>query len=190
MLLEKIILEDDETVLAQTRRHWFVLFSKTISLFLAAFAPGILLFVVTNITQFQQVINTIAAYGGQIIFIYAIWVLLIWMALFSVWTNYYLDIMTITNKRIVVVDQLGFFSRSTGSFRLERLQDINVDIHGIIATFLDFGTLEAQTASGSEEEFRVHGLPHPRELRATILRAADGLTRAAASAPHLPDDGV
>ena len=91
------------------------------------------------------------------------------------WTNYYLDVWTITNKRLIAIDQHGLFHRETASFRLERLQDMNVEINGIIATFLDYGILEAQTAGGDDDKFRATGLPHPRELKSLILEASDVL---------------
>lgn len=107
--------------------------------------------------------------------LYTGWLILSWMGFFSVWTNYYLDVWTITNKRLIAVDQRGLFNRSTGSFRLERLQDINVTIQGIIPTFLDYGNLEAETAS-NDKEFVARAIPKPQELKALILSAADAIT--------------
>jgi uncharacterized membrane protein YdbT with pleckstrin-like domain len=93
------------------------------------------------------------------------------MSLFSILTNYWLDVWTLTNQRFIAVDQRGLFNRTTASFRLERLQDITVSIHGIIATFLDFGSLEIQTA-GEENKFEARGLPNPEALKSALLDAA------------------
>lgn len=173
MRLEKIILEPDEKVLIQTRKHWFILFAQLISVLLAAIFPPIFLLI-------YSLLPTSAGFGLQeyfsapfILGLYSAWLLILWMMLFGIWTNYYLDVWTITSKRLIVIDQREFFNRTTGSFRLERLQDVNVEINGMIATFLDFGTLEAVTAGGNQEEFRASGLPSPRELKALILEAAD-----------------
>ncbi len=73
------------------------------------------------------------------------------------------------------MDQRGLFFRNTGSFRLERLQDINVSIRGILATFLKFGDLQAETAS-NDREFIARGIPNPQELKSLILEAADKIT--------------
>ena len=78
-----------------------------------------------------------------------------------------------TDRRIISIDQKSLFVRSIGSFRLERLQDMNIEIPGVLATMFNYGNIEAQTASGSEEEFQVHGLPDPRGIKAIILKAAD-----------------
>ena len=97
------------------------------------------------------------------------------MALFAIWTNYYLDVWTVTNKRLITVDQRGLFHRHTGSFRLERLQDINVSVHGIMATFLKYGDLQAETAS-EDRGFVASGIPDPQALKALILKATDDVT--------------
>ena len=89
------------------------------------------------------------------------------------WTHYYLDLWIITDRRIIVVDQVHFFNRKVSSFRLERLQDIKVSINGIIPTFLNFGTILAQTASDAESNFMSNGLPDPRGLQSTIQKATD-----------------
>lgn len=175
MLEEKIQLEADEVILAKVRKHWFILFMQILSVVLAGFLPLALVFLFYKLSLTESLGITITASTPTIAGFYAAWLLLLWMALFNIWTNYYLDIWTVTNKRLITIDQRGLFYRSTGSFRLERLQDMNVEINGIIATFLDYGILEAQTAGGSEDEFRAHGLPHPRELKAIILKAADEL---------------
>ena len=107
------------------------------------------------------------------IFILASWSLLVLMLGFMAWTHYYLDLWIITDRRIITIDQVHFFNRKVSSFRLERLQDIKVSINGIIPTFLNFGTLRAQTASALESNFMSSGLPDPREIQATIQRATD-----------------
>jgi uncharacterized membrane protein YdbT with pleckstrin-like domain len=114
-------------------------------------------------------------YTPTLIALYTSWLICAWMALFGVWTNYYLDVWTITNKRLISVDQRGLFHRNTGSFRLERLQDINVSVRGILATFLDYGDLQAETAS-EDRDFVARAIPKPQELKALILGATDKIT--------------
>ncbi len=176
MLAEKIQLETDETILFQIRKHWFILFTQLFGLFLAGFFPLIGLLIIDSIVV-RGFTESVHYSVPLIVALYAAWLILIWMAVFNIWTNYYLDVWTLTNKRLIAVDQKGLFHRSTSSFRLERLQDMNVEINGIIATLLDFGTLHAKTAGKGEEDFKAHGLPTPRELKAEILVATDALMR-------------
>jgi uncharacterized membrane protein YdbT with pleckstrin-like domain len=190
MLTDKIQLDTDERVLTYVRKHWLILLGKISGLVLAAIAPPVLMFFFITLPDSAPILEAIAPYRSYATPLYAIWLIFIWMGLFNAWTDYYLDIWTVTNRRLITVDQQGLFSRIIGSFRFERLQDINVEIHGIVATLFNFGTIEAQTAGGSEEEFRADGLPKPRELRATILRAADDLMDGYRDRPRHLKDGT
>jgi hypothetical protein len=95
------------------------------------------------------------------------------MMLAMIWTDHYLDIWVITSRRIININQVNLFRRQTASFQLERLQDITVEVSGIIETLLDFGTINAVTASGIHEEFRARHLPKPQQIKSLILQAAD-----------------
>ncbi|MCR4285846.1 MAG: PH domain-containing protein [Candidatus Kaiserbacteria bacterium] len=171
MKTEKIQLEEDEVVLLQVRKHWFVLCIQFFFVLALAIFPGVFLF----LTQTSSSIAKALPFNGSIVTaLYAGWLIIMWMVLFSIWTNYYLDVWTVTNKRLIAVDQRGFFSRVIASFRLERMQDISISVHGIIATFLDFGTLEIQTA-GEEGNFKVTGIPGPADIKAVILSSSDAL---------------
>jgi len=191
MLAEKIKLEDDERIIKYARKHWYVLFARIFTLGILAVFP-LIVFVLISIFATDFIINLdVKEYINIFIFLYIIWLLILWMILFHTWTDYYLDVWTVTNKRLIAVDQNGLFHRTIGSFRLEKLQDINVDIKGFVATMLDFGTVELETASGSEDEFKMYGLPHPQELKATIFEASDKLMKKDTKNHHgdyFPDD--
>ncbi len=171
MTTEKLTLEADEMILVQVRKHWFILATQIVGLLVVAIIPVIAYVFIGSVLS-ERV--DLTPYTGLLIFAFSAWLLIIWMALFNVWTNYYLDVWTITNKRCVAVDQKGMFFRTTASFRLERLQDIIVSVNGIIPTLLDYGSLEIQTA-GEERNFKEYGLPSPGNLKALILTATDNL---------------
>jgi len=176
MLFEKIQLEPGETVVAQTRRHWFIITMQLFSILVIGVMPVVLYFFVTYIAVDYIDIDTLVSESLPILFfLYIIYLMCLWIGTFTIWTNYYLDVLTITNRRVILINQKGFFRRNVASFRLERLQDMNVEINGLLATLLDFGTLNAETAGHSEEEFKVRDLPNPRDLKAKILQAADDL---------------
>lgn len=171
----KIALDTDEKVLLITRRHWFTLFVRMlapVSLFLFSL---IALPVFFSFSEVRAVINDAPELIPLAIFFSSLWFLFLWIAIFQIWTDYYLDIWTITSKRIVAIDQRGLFNRHISSFRYERLQDIHVEIAGIIPTFLDFGTLKAETAGDSGEKFIFKGIPRPRSIKAQIIAATDQL---------------
>ncbi len=173
MLFEKIELEPGETVLARVRKHWFIILSELLGSVIFALTPlFILVFYAVGVT----LPSTLSISHEQfllILFIILIWVLLFSLVAFTIWTHYFLDLWIVTDRRIIVIDQIHFFNRNVSSFRLERLQDIKVVISGIIPTFLNFGTLHAHTAGNTEENFTTRGLPDPRGLQALIQKATD-----------------
>lgn len=174
MLFEKIELEPSEKVLKVVRKHWFVIITKLFATFIMLLLPFFLLFL---IALFPSDILTVeiglADYTSLITFSIAAWSVLTLMAGFATWTHYYLDLWIITDRRIILIDQIHFFNRNVSIFRLERLQDIEYYIKGIIPTLLNFGTIKAQTASAFESNFKTNGLPDPRGLQAIIQRAMD-----------------
>jgi len=173
MLLDKIKLEDDEEVIIQTRRHWFVIVGQLVGMIVAIIAPPIIWLLVDleSIPAFENL--DLALAGPVFTFTYGLWFIFMWIGVFSIWTNYYLDILTLTDRRVILVNQKGFFRRNVASFRLERLQDMNIEINGFLATMLDFGNINVETAGHSEEEFKATGLPKPRDIKAAILKASD-----------------
>jgi len=173
MLLEKIELEENEAVLLTVRKHWFIILSELFGILIMLAAPFLLIILYVLLPTTLPASIDLTTYLPLIAFFSAVWLLFSLMAGFSIWTHYYLDLWIVTDRRIIVIDQVGFFNRKVSSFRLERLQDIKVLIAGIIPTFLNFGTIRAQTASAAESNFASTGLPDPRNIQAVIQKATD-----------------
>jgi len=173
MLFEQIQLETDEKILLVVRKHWFIPFTKIFALASSALLPLLLYLLLPTLITTIDTTSFVDIYAGLLIYFYVIWLLLHWIALANILTDYYLDLWAITSRRIIAIDQQGFFRRFLSSFRLERLQDMNISVKGIIPTLLNFGTIEAQTAGGSNEEFKTANMPDPRGLKALIISAAD-----------------
>lgn len=178
MLFERIKLETDEEVIRIIYKHWFIILSQTVISVLMALLPLLLWWLLTQpfITAELALDINLYAYGSEMLFLFFWWLLMIFLSLAHVYTNYYLDIWVVTNRRIIVIDQVSLFKRTIGSFRYERLQDISVEIDGVIPTFLDFGTIRATTASGNEA-FHTDLLPHPRDIKSLVLTTADARMR-------------
>lgn len=178
MLFERIKLEEDEKMLRVVRKHWWIVLIRSLSAVVLAVIPLLLLQLALSYIPGTIFTDLISTYAGELFFSYLTWLLLNWMLMANFWTDHYLDLWAITNRRIVAIDQRGFFHRFLSSFRLERLQDMNIEVVGIIPTLLNFGTIEAQTAGGSNEEFKTRNMPDPRGLKALIINAADERQRA------------
>ncbi|MBP6881395.1 MAG: PH domain-containing protein [Candidatus Pacebacteria bacterium] len=189
MLLEKIELEPEEIVLKTVRKHWFVIVTELFAILVMLLIPFFFLFVLALFSEKLLAFDiSIAHYTTLLVFAVATWSVITIMAGFTIWTHYYLDLWIITDRRIILVDQIGFFNRNVSIFRLERLQDIEFYISGLIPTMLNFGTLKAQTAGAHESNFKSSGLPDPRELQAIIQKAMDARLATLSGRPlHLVD---
>lgn len=169
-------LESNESKLLERRKHWFIIVVDLIGVGILALIPFILYGMLIGKT-FTIGAQTIVIYLPTALFIFlgSAWLLIFWMRAVGVWTDYYLDVWTITNKRIIDQEQKGFFHRETSIFRLDRIQDVTVETHGIIQTLLHFGDIHVQTA-GERRKFIMHGIANPRDVRAMILRAQDAMS--------------
>ena len=85
-------------------------------------------------------------------------------------TEYYLDVLVITSKRIIHADQKSLFSRNTSTLELEKIQDVTVEVDGFLETILGFGTVRIQTA-GEMKDFVLHQAHHPETVKEEILTA-------------------
>jgi hypothetical protein len=173
MLFEKIELESDETVIKTVRKHWFVITVELLTIIFMGLMPVFIFMVLLVIPPQEAVLRFFETQTPIIVFGLAAWLLMSAIATATAWTHYYLDLWVITDRRIIVIDQLGFFNRKVSNFRLERLQDIKVSIRGLIPTLLNYGTVRAQTASAAESNFESRFLPDPRELQSLIQTAMD-----------------
>ena len=174
MLFEKVQLEKNEVVLKIVRKHWFVIISELFAILIMAMLPFFLLLIFAFIPENLNLFNVqLGDYISLITFATAGWILLSVMTGFMIWTNFYLDLWIITDRRVIVVEQLHFFNRNVGVFRLERLQDIEIKVRGILQTFLNFGSLSVQTAGHFESNFSSNSMPDPRGLQSIIQKATD-----------------
>lgn len=174
MLLEKIQLEPGEEILITVRKHWFVIATELFGAFLMMLFPFFIVLIIIMFPNFLDAVDfSLAHYTKLIAFGSATWLLLSLMIGFMTWTHYYLDLWIITDRRIISIDQIAFFHRNVSVFRLERLQDIEVEVNGVLATFLNFGTIKAQTAGNSETNFVSKGIPDPRKIQSIIQGAMD-----------------
>lgn len=187
MLYDKIKLEPNEKVLTTVRKHWFIIVVEMLGILLFALLP-LFLFVLVALAPLPfDTTNLFLLYSQEILFVTAGWLLLSTMAGAGVWTHYFLDLWVITDRRIIVIEQVHFFNRKVSNFRLERLQDIKVTIKGIIPTLLNYGTVRAQTASAADSNFTSPGLPAPRELQSLIQTAMDARLASLGSNINLAD---
>ena len=161
-----IRLEKDEKILFTIRKHWFVFFVDIISVALLLLIPIAMIFGIHYLKQFMDISgNNIAL----VAIVTSVILLFVWVSIFIMWTDYYLDILILTNKHIIDVEQKGLFSRELSMFRLDKIQDVTSEVDGLIPTLLKFGTIHIQTA-GDDKDFLIRGIPSPFDVRHKISK--------------------
>ena len=93
---------------------------------------------------------------------------ILWIVLFLVVTDFYLDAWVVTNQRLIFVEVHGLFSRTVNSVDYRNVQDISVGIHGFFATLLNFGDIAIQSA-GTHGNFLFRQVPKPDSVKGQIL---------------------
>lgn len=165
-----ISLEPNETIILSGRRHWFILALRLLPLIPFIFVPLVIFGILGTVPlQIDSLVEMSGNGASFAVFILFSWFLFVWIGGFIIWTDYFLDVLIVTNKRIINIEQKGLFSRETASLRLDKIQDITIDINGILATFLLFGNIRIQTA-GEQEEFMIRYIKNPESLKSAILK--------------------
>lgn len=165
-MIQDIKFLPGEKVVLKLRKHWIILVRDTIGTLLLIFLPFILLAALQIIAPEYSDFKGYIAYMS---FATTLWLLIIWMALSVIWTNYYLDIWIVTDKRIISVDQVGLFNRKVTTLGHDRIQEIIVKEENFVQAFFHYGELDIETASPTDGDATMEGIPRPESVRKVIL---------------------
>ena len=160
----------DEKIVLERRKHWFPIAVEGVTLLGSGVAPTII--ILAAIALPEEVRTFILSNQPLLWFLATGWFLLMWVIFFVVWTNYYLDVLIVTNKRVMDVEQRGLFARDVAELRVDNIQDVKVEIIGILASLLKFGNIHVQSA-GYSREFVVRDIHDPNEVKHAISRQVD-----------------
>lgn len=148
--------------MAEVRRHPWLLFVESAFLIVVVLLPPFIYFFVSNAASFAS-----ESSFYLFIFLYSFILLFVLIAFMTIFTNFYLDVLLVTNERIIDVEQKRFFSRELATVALENIQDITVKVNGLLANFFGYGDLYIQTAAESRE-FILKGIPDPEKFKKII----------------------
>lgn len=168
MLFTHLDLDPGEKIVHEVRKHWYVFFWHVVFFLVLLIAPALVYLLGLGFLPASWV-DLITNYFPLTLFVYSIWFLVIWALLFVQWTNYYLDVWYITPRRIIDIQQKGIFHREVSNLRFDKIQDISVEVRGIMATFLKYGDLRVQTASEDSRDFMIKSAAKPEEARKIIF---------------------
>ena len=158
-----MVLDDNETILLYVRKHWILFAVHIIPLLLLAILPIIFpalvdFFLPQSLERFQN-----AGWA-----LYCMWLTILWVWGFLLWTEHYLDVWILTDRKIISADQKSLFNRHMSTLELEKIQDISIEVNGFIQTMFGYGTIRVQTA-GEIRRFALENAYHPEEAKQIIM---------------------
>jgi len=105
--------------------------------------------------------------GASLYFLYS-------FALFLIsWLNDEFDLFILTDRRLIDITQVSFLKRTVATTPLDQIQDTTSDIHGIVGTILNYGSIDVQTAAGDASSFTIDHVPDPSLVARKILTYAE-----------------
>ena len=151
-------------MLLAIRKHWYVFAGPMLRFMIFLIMPPLALVLIplffpNLITpELKPVTN----------FLLAIYIMGLASYVFMRWMDYYLDVWIITDQRIIDIEQRGLFNRQTSEIAIERVQNVTVEVAGLIPTMLKFGNIKIQTAG--EGEFTISQVPNLDQAKELIVK--------------------
>ena len=155
-------LPNENTILIK-RRHWIFLAFNIFILLLFCFLPIVAHIFLTNYSWFSQILSLF-------LFLTLTFYLILWCLLFYNIMLYILNVFILTDKRIIKLNQLGFFNYKSAELDLDKIQDISVKQKGIFTNLFNYGDVEIQTAGTQNKVLFIH-LPNPEKLKKASVQA-------------------
>lgn len=151
------------------RRH-FVTLVPTIFLYLLALITPL----GAGFYFYNTLGNTLleATYSPILVLLAGVYLLSVTLFFFAYFIDFYLDVLFVTNDRLVDMEQCNLFARTVSEIDLYRIQDITSEVKGVFAHLFDYGTITIQSA-GTAPKFKIQNIPNPHKLRQQILDLAD-----------------
>ena len=164
--------KDGEHIRYIIKKHWTVM-ARVILIAIVFSLPGLIVYFLSG--------NVLAGLGSNIhkliLFLATIW---LWAAAFkgfTSWLNEFIDVIVITNERIIDITQTNLFHRDIAETSLDKVEDATGSIKGVLGTLFKFGSISIQTAA-AEGKFGMELVDKPYLAARTILDAQEAfLTR-------------
>jgi len=150
-----------EIIIKIVRRHWFNILEQYFIII------GLLFLMLVSL-QFLPIFFTGNNDMPIFIFVESFLAILVWIYIFIIWIDFYFDVWIITNERIVNIEQKDLFIRTISELRFDKIQDISIEIFGLIPTILNFGDVYVQTA-GNTERFCFRNVPDPQKIKGLVM---------------------
>lgn len=150
----------DETIVLRLRRHPIVFFLQIFPFLVLAFVPVAAYLWLQNNPMLLGESEELAA---AIILGTSFFYLFIILCILYTFFDYFLDEWIVTNKHILDIEQKALFNRVVAKEELSRIQDITMEVKGILPTLFNYGDILIQTASEKQRVF-FRQISNPQEV--------------------------
>jgi len=175
------LISPDEKIIIEIRKHFFYFYMNTVGIVIVSIVPLIVYYLFIDLI----LLSNPGAINIFLVFVYAILLMFLWIVIFITWTNYYMDVWIITDKRVVDFDLKSLFCRDIASVPLDKIVDVKVVISGFLEHMLKIGSIYIQTA-GTDKEFEIRGIAEPEHMRTILLDAMNAYIPQQQSVPQPP----
>jgi len=155
----------EEQVLLVVHKHWASFLHDMFYILLPAFVAFALLVLISSFPQtgVDAGIHVIAA----ILFPLSMLAVLIMAAV--LWSNYYLDMLVVTDRRLFFISQISLTRREVLGWNVQEVRTVNARQDNFLESFFNFGTIIVSTEE-EEGDARIEGVPNPEYVCAVILK--------------------
>lgn len=135
--------KDNEEIKLVIHKHWIMDFSISIYFFMFTAVP-IIIYAILAIEFWPEKISNIHVIS---LFAFSIYLMVVALLSYIEWLNQELDLIIVTNERIINHDQIDFLNRSVSESPISQIEDVKGSEKGLISHIFHYGTIEIQTAS-------------------------------------------
>jgi len=155
----------DEEIKFVVRKHWIIQVKIFLFFLVLASVPTLAYLGLQFGFEFLELTQNSKRW---ITLIYLLYMDLVLLLTLIRWIEEELDIVIVTNERIISIDQVSFLHRTISETELSQVQDVKHVAKGVMANVLGFGSLEVQTAA-QKIMFMIKNVEKPYEMARSII---------------------
>jgi hypothetical protein len=154
--------KEGEEIKYLIRKHWIVYCKLGLFLLLMVGVPFIFYLILELSFNFDDNLKRLISLG------FLLYLNVTALISFIRWLEEDLDIIIVTNERVISIDQVSFMHRTISETELTQIQDVKHVAKGVLSNVMGFGTLEIQTAA-EKIVFIIQDVPAPYAMARKIM---------------------
>lgn len=162
--------KEGENIEFLVRKHWIIYLKLALFLGLTVGLPVLVYFGVEFGFDFGSNLKK------WLTLILLLYLELIALITFIRWIEEELDLIIVTNERVISIDQVSFLHRTISETELSQIQDVKHVTKGLLSNIFEFGQLEIQTAA-EKIVFRIDDVPDPYKTARKVMDLRDEYKR-------------